>query len=72
MKVIHTVCGGDEFVDKFPLKFAAVALFCNCWCINCPGDVEFGLILRVELCAGEFPVPVIKFNKKKEKEEENR
>lgn len=33
--------------------------------MNCPGDVEFGLILRVELCAGEFPVPAIEENKDK-------
>lgn len=59
-KGMHTVCCGDEIVVKLPAKLAVVALFCNCWWINCPGEVEFGLMLRVELCAGEFPVPKAK------------
>lgn len=56
-KMVLTVCCGDEIAVKLPPKLAVVALFCNCWCINCPGEFEFGLMLRVELCAGEFPVP---------------
>lgn len=55
--MVLTVCCGDEIAVKLPPKLVVVALFCNCWCINCPGEVEFGLMLRVELCAGEFPVP---------------
>lgn len=64
-KKFHTVCSGDEIVVKLPAILAVVALFCNCWWINWPGDVEFGLMLRVELCAGEFPVPAKDERKKK-------
>lgn len=58
-----TVCCGEEIAVKLPAKLAVVALFCKCWWINCPGEVEFGLVLRVELCAGEFPVPAKKKTK---------
>lgn len=40
-------------------RLSAVPLdFCNCWCMNWPGEFDLGLMLRVELCAGEFPVPI--------------
>lgn len=49
-----------------PAKLPVVPLeLCNCWCMNWPGEFEFGLMLRVELCAGEFPVPTEKTRKKK-------